>query len=116
MPVFRNLIRITEDNIEELVPRRGGLLLLACLRREDGIEAAQAALARTGRWFDDLAVGFAGEDILAYLMERFHFNATPTFLLLRHGAALASFSGAARAEDLIGFVRAQRAADLEEEA
>ena len=72
MPVFRNLTRITEDNIEGLVPRRGGLLLLACLRREDGTEAAQAALARTGRWFDDLAVGFAGEDILAYLMERFN--------------------------------------------
>ncbi len=106
MRSFKDLIRISEDNIEELVPQGGVLLLMACLRQGEGLEASLASLERTARWFGgDLRVCYGLDDILSYLMDRFHFNQVPTFLLIRQGELLAARSGAARADELIGFVR-----------
>ena len=106
MQPFRGVTRITEDNIEDLIPPRGQLLLIACLKQGDDKDLAIDALSQTARWFSrDVSVCFAGDDIVGYLMDRFHFSATPTYLLLRHGNVLATRSGRAKAEDLIGFVR-----------
>ena len=106
MQSFRGVARITEDNIEDLIPLRGDLLLIACLKQGDDQDPVIEALTRTARWFSrDLRVCFAGEDLIGYLMDRFHFSATPTYLLLRHGNVLAIRSGRAKAEDLIGLVR-----------
>ena len=106
MRSFSGLTRIGEDNVEKLVPARGLMVLMACLRQDAGLDASLESLARTARWFGgDLRVCYGLDDMLSYLMDRFHFTVVPTFLLIQQGELLAVRSGAARADDLIGFVR-----------
>ncbi len=103
--------KITNDNIEVISPE--GPVLLACIHHDDQLDNYLKTLNIVSRWFkEQLQICFAVDEMLPYFMDKYHFEGTPTYILLERGELKGCLRGQTLPEDLVTFIKKSRQGEL----